>query len=168
MVTATADGIDLVARARAVLETVCDPELPFLTIGDLGILRAVRLADDDAIEVTITPTYSGCPANDVIALDIVTALTRAGLGAARIVTQRAPAWSTDWITTDGRSKLAANGIAPPGQTSAKRALFSTECVACPSCGSTTTECVSAFGSTACKAHYRCLSCREPFEAFKCI
>lgn len=157
----------MLARARAALENVCDPELPFLTIVDLGILRDVRLVDG-AVEVTITPTYSGCPANDVIALDIVTALAKAGVTGARVSTVRLPAWTTDWITPAARDKLKANGIAPPSTASGKRALFDTEEIGCPMCGSQATERVSAFGSTACKALYRCLDCREPFEAFKCI
>ena len=157
-----------ISAAIAALDTITDPELPFLTIRDLGILRDVRMAGDGAIEVVITPTYSGCPAHDVIALDIVTALARAGIANARIVTQRAPAWTTDWITADGRAKLAANGIAPPPPAAGKRALFAIDAIACPQCGSADTERVSAFGSTACKAHYRCRACAEPFEAFKCI
>lgn len=157
----------LLPTALAALEAVTDPELPFLTIRDLGILRDVRVVADE-IEVVITPTYSGCPANDVIALDITTALARAGIEKYRIVMQRAPAWTTDWITPDGRAKLAANGIAPPAPTSGKRTLFAADTVACPQCGSADTERVSEFGSTACKSHYRCLSCRESFEAFKCI
>lgn len=152
---------------EAALARVTDPELPFLTIADLGILREVRIVDD-VVEVVITPTYSGCPANDVIALDITTALARAGVENHRIVMQRAPAWSTDWITAEGRAKLLENGIAPPPPASGKRALFSAERIACPQCGSADTERVSEFGSTACKSHYRCLACREPFEAFKCI
>ncbi len=153
--------------AQAVLDTVTDPELPFLTIRDLGILRGLR-DNNGTLVVTITPTYSGCPANDIIALDIDLALTRAGLGPFRVEVVRAPAWTTDWITPEGRAKLAANGIAPPTNAGGKRALFDTEVLACPRCGSTHTEQVSAFGSTACKAHHRCLDCREPFEAFKCI
>ncbi len=170
--TVSADGAPRVACcplpvASAALDTVTDPELPFLTIRDLGILREVR-AMDDAIEVVITPTYSGCPANDVIALDIITALNRAGIAKVRVITQRAPAWTTDWITPEGRAKLSDNGIAPPPPASSTRALFAAETIACPQCGSTDTEQVSAFGSTACKAHHRCRTCHEPFEAFKCI
>ena len=157
----------LLPVAHAALDTVTDPELPFLTIRDLGILREVRLRED-AIEVVITPTYSGCPANDIIALDITTALARAGIVNHRIALERSPAWTTDWITPEGRAKLAANGIAPPPRSAGKRALFSAEEITCPQCGARDTECVSQFGSTACKSHYRCLACREPFEAFKCI
>ena len=156
-----------ISAAQAALDTVTDPELPFLTIRDLGILRGVH-DDNGTLVVTITPTYSGCPANDIIALDIDVALTRAGLGPFRVELIRAPAWTTDWITPEGRAKLAENGIAPPLQAGGKRALFETDVLACPRCGSAHTEQVSAFGSTACKAHHRCLDCREPFEAFKCI
>lgn len=156
--------------AVAALGAVTDPELPFLTIRDLGILRDVRLAGDGMIEVVITPTYSGCPANDIIALEITTALARAGIAGTRVVVERVPAWTTDWITAEGRAKLAANGIAPPPIASGagKRALLAREDIPCPQCGSRDTEQVSAFGSTACKSHWRCRVCREPFEAFKCI
>lgn len=157
----------LLPIASAVVAAVTDPELPFLTISDLGILRDVREVDG-TIEVVITPTYSGCPANDVIAIDIATALARAGIEQHRITLQRAPAWTTDWITPEAREKLAANGIAPPPPASGKRALFSAETIACPQCGASDTERISEFGSTACKSHYRCLACSEPFEAFKCI
>lgn len=168
MVTAPPVPDDLVlSRANAALDSVCDPELPFLTIRDLGMLRDVRVADG-RLEIEITPTYSGCPANDIIALDITTALARAGFPDARIKMQRSPAWTTDWITAEARAKLSANGIAPPAAASGKRALFSSEVVACPQCGSQDTERVSEFGATACKAHHRCRACREPFEAFKCI
>jgi ring-1,2-phenylacetyl-CoA epoxidase subunit PaaD len=153
------------------VEAVTDPELPFLTIADMGILREVRL-DGEAVQVAITPTYSGCPAMDVIALDIATALAAAGFLDVRIERVLAPAWTTDWLTAAAREKLRANGIAPPernhGRAQGKRALFAEVAVACPSCGSTATERVSEFGSTACKAHYRCRACREPFQYFKCI
>ncbi len=153
--------------ANAVLDRVCDPELPFLTIRELGILRDVGI-DGDTLKIVITPTYSGCPANDFITLEITTALTRAGLEPFRIELARAPAWTTDWITPEGRAKLLDNGIAPPAKAAGKRALFSAEPVVCPRCGSAETEQISAFGSTACKAHHRCQDCREPFEAFKCL
>jgi ring-1,2-phenylacetyl-CoA epoxidase subunit PaaD len=160
---------DRLARARAVLEGVTDPELPFLTIADMGILRDVRIAPDgETVEVAITPTYSGCPAMDAIALDIVAALARAGFPDVRIERVPSPAWTTDWLTPAARQKLRANGIAPPQQAQGKRALFAEPAVACPSCGSTATERVSEFGSTPCKAHYRCRACREPFQYFKCI
>lgn len=158
---------DALARANAVLEGVADPELPFLTLGDMGILRGVRVAGD-AIEVSITPTYSGCPAMDVIALDITTALAKAGFDNVRINRVLSPAWTTDWLSAAAREKLRANGIAPPERPLGKRALFAGIEVACPTCGSKSTARVSEFGSTPCKAHYRCLVCREPFQYFKCI
>lgn len=165
--TSARPDADALARASAVLEGVTDPELPFLTVGDMGILRGVRVADD-VIEVSITPTYSGCPAMDVIALDIATALAKAGFDNVRINRVLSPAWTTDWLTAAAREKLRANGIAPPERAQGKRALFAEVEVACPGCGSKSTERVSEFGSTACKAHYRCLACREPFQYFKCI
>lgn len=167
----TATGIggeSLLARARAALETVTDPELPFLTIADMGILRDVREGADGVIEVDITPTYSGCPATDVIRLDVEVALAKAGVTRSAVRSVLLPAWTTDWLSADARAKLLANGIAPPVKASGKRALFASEDVACPNCGSADTERVSEFGSTACKAQYRCTQCREPFEYFKCI
>lgn len=155
------------ARARAAMAEVCDPELPFLTLADMGILRAVR-ERDGVVEVDITPTYSGCPAMDVIRLDVETALARAGIGEACVRSILSPAWTTDWLSDHARRKLRENGIAPPVRASGKRALFSSVEVACPACGSAATERISEFGSTPCKAHYRCLDCREPFEYFKCI
>jgi ring-1,2-phenylacetyl-CoA epoxidase subunit PaaD len=152
-------------RALAALQAVTDPEIPVLTIADLGILREVSV-HDDMVEVTITPTYSGCPAMNMIALDIETALARAGI-AARIRTSLTPAWTTDWLTDAARVKLAAYGIAPPEHTASRRALFGEARPACPRCGSAETELISAFGSTACKSLHRCRACREPFDAFKC-
>ena len=165
--TSDAKRADVLARAHAVLETVTDPELPFLTIADMGILRDVRVAGD-TVEVAITPTYSGCPAMDVIAIDITTALAKAGFDNVRIHRVLSPAWTTDWLSAPAREKLRANGIAPPERAQGKRALFAETEVACPTCRSTATERVSEFGSTPCKAHYRCLDCREPFQYFKCI
>jgi ring-1,2-phenylacetyl-CoA epoxidase subunit PaaD len=167
--TLDAPSADILARVRAALEAVTDPELPFLTVADMGILRDVRLAADGAtVEVAITPTYSGCPAMDVIALDITTALVRAGFPKVRIERVLSPAWTTDWLSPAAREKLSANGIAPPERAQGKGALFAEVAVACPLCGSADTERVSEFGSTACKASYRCRSCREPFQYFKCI
>jgi ring-1,2-phenylacetyl-CoA epoxidase subunit PaaD len=160
-------GGSLLARATVALDTVGDPELPFLTIRDIGILRDVRL-DGETVEVVITPTYSGCPAMDVIAIEIAAALAKAGIGDHRITRVLSPAWTTDWLTPEARDKLAANGIAPPARAAGKRALFAADEVRCPRCGSDATEQVSAFGSTACKAHYRCTACHEPFEYFKCL
>jgi ring-1,2-phenylacetyl-CoA epoxidase subunit PaaD len=159
------DATSLRDRALAVLETVTDPEIPVLTITDLGILRDVVVLGD-MVEVTITPTYSGCPAMNMITLDIETALARAGIKSS-IHTILSPAWTTDWLTDAGRRKLAAYGIAPPEHTGSRRALFGEEHPACPLCGSKNTELISEFGSTACKALHRCRACREPFDAFKC-
>jgi ring-1,2-phenylacetyl-CoA epoxidase subunit PaaD len=158
-------GTSLRDRALAVLEDVVDPEIPVLTIADLGILRDVSV-QGDTVEVTITPTYSGCPAMNMITLEIQTALARAGIDA-RIHTTLSPAWTTDWLSDAGRRKLAAFGIAPPEHTSSRRALFGEARPACPLCGSTDTEQISEFGSTACKSLHRCRACREPFDAFKC-
>jgi ring-1,2-phenylacetyl-CoA epoxidase subunit PaaD len=159
------DATSLRDRALAVLETVTDPEIPVLTITDLGILRDVVVLGD-TVEVTITPTYSGCPAMNMITLDIETALARADIKSS-IHTILSPAWTTDWLTDAGRRKLAAYGIAPPEHTGSRRALFGEEHPACPLCGSKDTELISEFGSTACKALHRCRACREPFDAFKC-
>jgi ring-1,2-phenylacetyl-CoA epoxidase subunit PaaD len=153
-------------RALAVLETVTDPEIPVLTITDLGVLRDV-LVRGEGVEVTITPTYSGCPAMTMIALEIETALARAGIEA-RVRTSLSPAWTTDWLTDAGRRKLAAFGIAPPpARASSRRALFGKAHPACPLCSNEDTEQISEFGSTACKSLHRCRACREPFDAFKC-
>ena len=149
--------VDL-ARVRAVAAAVEDPELPAVTIADLGILRDVALRNDGRVEVTITPTYSGCPAMGVITLELELALARAGFGDAVVRTVLAPAWTTDWMTPEAHQKLAAAGIAPPRGDGR---------MVCPRCGSAKTETISAFGATACKALWRCLACREPFEAFKC-
>jgi ring-1,2-phenylacetyl-CoA epoxidase subunit PaaD len=156
------------SRARAVAADVLDPEIPVLTIADLGILRDVR-AEGDTIVVALSPTYLGCPA--VLAIELATeaALRDAGFANLRIDRVLSPAWTTDDITPEGRAKLHAYGIAPPVKRSGKGALlFETDTVACPRCASTATERVSEFGSTACKAQWRCTSCREPFDYFKCI
>jgi ring-1,2-phenylacetyl-CoA epoxidase subunit PaaD len=157
-----------VEAIRAVLDKVCDPEIPILTIADLGILRAVTLRDDGTAVVVITPTYSGCPAMHTIEQDIKAALDRAGISDAIIETRLAPAWTTDWLSEAGRRKLLAVGIAPPSGSADKRAILAAREIACPQCGSARTECISEFGSTACKALYRCLDCLEPFDYFKCI
>ena len=152
-------------RALAALADVTDPEIPVLTIADLGILRDVSVRDG-VVEVTITPTYSGCPAMNVITLDIAAALARAGIEA-RVRTSLSPAWTTDWLSEAARHKLAAFGIAPPENSTSRRALFGETHPTCPRCGSGRTELISEFGSTACKSLHRCLACREPFDAFKC-
>ncbi|WP_108663618.1 1,2-phenylacetyl-CoA epoxidase subunit PaaD [Acuticoccus kandeliae] len=156
------------ARAWAAAATVMDPEVPVLTIEDLGVLRAVR-EEDGRIVATITPTYSGCPAMDMIAIEVEIALRNAGFRDVKVERVLSPAWTTDWMSADGRRKLAAYGIAPPaeGAGSGRSALFGTAAIACPRCGSTHTTKISEFGSTACKALYRCEACREPFDYFKC-
>lgn len=146
------------ARARAVVAAVVDPEIPALTIEDLGMLRGVAL-EGDIIVATITPSYIGCPATQLIARDVADALASAGFPNARVRTVLAPAWSTDWITETGRRKLVEAGIAPPERARPRPP--------CPLCGAVETEQLSAFGSTPCKALHRCLACKEPFEAFKC-
>ena len=157
---------ELRERAWRAAAAVVDPEIPVLTIADLGVLRGVEIGDN-CVEVLITPTYSGCPAMNMIALEIEAALAKAGIGGARVRTVLSPAWTTDWLTEDGRRKLRAYGIAPPAVASGRRALFGVEVVPCPQCGSGDTERLSEFGSTACKALWRCRSCREPFDYFKC-
>ena len=158
MVTAAAIRPDVPAAAaeaiRAVLEGVADPEIPVLSIVDLGIVRAV-----EADRVVLTPTYTGCPATHVIERDVRDALDAAGYRDVRIETILSPAWTTDWITAEGRAKLHAYGIAPP-DPGARTA-------ACPQCGSRHTEEISRFGSTPCKALWRCRDCAEPFDLFKC-
>jgi ring-1,2-phenylacetyl-CoA epoxidase subunit PaaD len=159
---------DQLVRARRAAATVVDPEVPVLTIEDLGVLRDVRTSADGRIEVLITPTYSGCPAMGVIALEVEMALLAAGISNGRVVTVLSPAWTTDWMSAEGRRKLTEYGIAPPVGKAGRRALFGIDEVACPRCQSGDTEQISAFGSTACKALWRCRSCREPFDYFKCI
>lgn len=161
------EGQTRLDQGRRAAAGVADPELPFLSIAEMGILRDVRIADDGAIEAVITPTYSGCPAMDVIRLDVELALAQADIGPTRVVSVLSPAWTTDWLTAGAREKLIANGIAPPEAPSGKRALFSDVSVGCPKCGSLRTRLVSRFSSTACKAHWACLDCLEPFEQFKC-
>lgn len=159
---------DALARARAAAAAVCDPEVPVLTIADLGVLRDVRL-DGDMVEVIITPTYSGCPAMDMIAAHVDLALEKAGFAQRKVTLVLSPAWTTDWMSEDGKAKLRAYGIAPPvGKAGGRGALFGIEQIACPHCGSSDTARISEFGSTACKALWRCEACREPFDYFKCI
>jgi ring-1,2-phenylacetyl-CoA epoxidase subunit PaaD len=166
MVTTALNESDMRQRAWDVASRVVDPEIPVLTIADLGVLREVTLRDG-RVEVAITPTYSGCPAMNMIALEIELALEREGFRKPKIRTVLSPAWTTDWMSEDGRRKLKAYGIAPPVGTSSRRALFGVQAVACPQCGSDDTELLSEFGSTSCKALWRCKSCREPFDYFKC-
>lgn len=156
-------------RARAIAADVADPELPMLTIADLGILRDVKIEAGRVI-VSITPTYSGCPAMGAIRADITRRLAVAGLTDVEIRTVLQPAWTTDWISGEGRRKLAANGIAPPGRvqsTPTRLTLLARPPeVSCPHCGSSDTVEISRFGATACKALFRCRACAEPFERVK--
>jgi ring-1,2-phenylacetyl-CoA epoxidase subunit PaaD len=154
-------------RAWEAAAAVPDPEVPCVTVADLGILRDVTIEDGVAV-AKVTPTYTGCPAVLAIEIAIESALRKAGFEA-RIERVIAPAWTTDWITPEGREKLRAYGIAPPVQASnSVRSLFGETIVACPRCGSEDTERLSEFGSTPCKAHWRCRACAEPFDYFKCI
>jgi ring-1,2-phenylacetyl-CoA epoxidase subunit PaaD len=166
MVTALLSDNELRQRAWKAASQVVDPEIPVLTIADLGVLRDVAV-NDGRVEVAITPTYSGCPAMNMIALEIELALEREGFRQPKIRTVLSPAWTTDWMSDDGRRKLREYGIAPPIAGSGRRALFGEQQVACPQCGSQNTELLSEFGSTSCKALWRCRSCREPFDYFKC-
>ena len=154
------------ARAWNAAAQVLDPEVPVLTVADLGVLRSVDVDETGRAIARVTPTYTGCPAVLAIELAIETALRDAGFEPVieRVI---APAWTTDWISDEGREKLLAYGIAPPSKAG-KAALFGETEVDCPRCGSCETERLSEFGSTACKATYRCTACAEPFEYFKCI
>lgn len=162
-----ADASDL-PRAWQVLEQVMDPEVPVVSVVDLGIIREVAWVDGHLM-VAVTPTYSGCPATELIESEISKALERAGFRAPHLERRLAPAWTTDWISEQGRERLRVYGIAPPAGSSSKRSLLGEKDeICCPHCGSHDTEVVSQFGSTACKALYRCRSCLEPFDYFKCI
>ena len=157
--------------AWAALGGVLDPEVPALSVCDLGIVREVVDHGEGGLEVVLTPTYSGCPATEVIERDVLEALAAAGLGPARSTLRRSPAWTSDWISAEGRRKLRDYGIAPPGPVAdapIRIVRRGEPAVSCPRCASPRTERLSAFGSTACKAMYRCLACREPFEHFKPI
>lgn len=158
---------------RESLERVVDPEIPVLTIADLGVLRDVQVSPTGRVEVIITPTYSGCPAMDVIRRDILTELAADGYHDVHVRTELAPAWTTDWITERGRARLREFGIAPPAparRTGPVAVTLSTRrpSVRCPQCDSATTREVSRFGSTSCKAHYVCAACGEPFDYFKAL
>jgi ring-1,2-phenylacetyl-CoA epoxidase subunit PaaD len=151
------------------LRAVPDPEIPVVSVCELGIVREVRVGPD-AATVVVTPTYSGCPATEAIATSIRDALTQAGVPRVEIETRLSPPWTTDWIAPEGAEKLRAYGIVPPGAAARDepRPLRFAPRIACPRCSSQHTEHLSEFGSTACKAMYRCLDCREPFEYFKPI
>ena len=141
------------------LEEVCDPEIPVLSVLDLGIVRDVITADDET-EIVITPTYSGCPAMDAISMDIRLKLLEHGYKKIKITSVLSPAWTTEWMTEEGKLKLNKYGIAPPGKSAGVLPH-------CPQCGSADTKLLSQFGSTSCKALFQCNSCKEPFDQFKC-
>jgi ring-1,2-phenylacetyl-CoA epoxidase subunit PaaD len=164
-----------IAYAWEVLHTVLDPEVPVVSICDLGIVRDVKLHGERGVNVVLTPTYSGCPATELIAAETINALDAAGYSPINLSTTHTPAWTSDWISAEGREKLRSYGIAPPGPVTqgqdivlrymphGKQTVLPLDC---PRCGSSHTERLSAFGSTACKALWRCLACKEPFEHFK--
>ncbi len=151
------------------LEKVTDPEIPVLSIVDMGLIRDIQLTENQ-IEVVITPTYSGCPAMNVIEIEILATLQMNGFENVKVTTVLSPAWTTDWLTERGRQQLLEYGIAPPARgTVDKHVLFQEDrVVACPQCNSINTKMISQFGSTACKAMYKCNDCLEPFDYFKCI
>lgn len=151
-------------RIMAVLETVPDPEIPAVSVVDLGIVRGV---ESDPAAVLITPTYTGCPATFAIERSVRAALDEAGFSAVAVRTMLSPPWTTDWISERGRERLREYGIAPPPRGSAARSLRGGDSVECPRCGSTDTQEISRFGSTPCKAQWRCRACLEPFDRFKC-
>lgn len=152
----------------AYLEEVSDPEIPVLTIVDLGIVRDVKIIDGKT-HITITPTYSGCPAMKMIEEQIIEKLKEKGIVDPEVNLVLSPAWTTDWLTESGKDKLREYGIAPPENEVDKSVLFAEPTIVpCPKCGSKNTRMVSQFGSTACKAHYQCNNCLEPFDYFKCL
>jgi ring-1,2-phenylacetyl-CoA epoxidase subunit PaaD len=160
MVTAAATIEARTALAWGALALVEDPEIPALSIVDLGIIRFVKTLADGTLEIGLSPTYTGCPATEVIRGSVEHALAAAAVGRFVVRSVLSPAWTSDWITVEGRRKLAAYGIAPP--------VCADRPIACPRCQSTETDCISEFGSTPCKALHRCRACLEPFEYFKCL
>ena len=167
--TFDAQKFDL-GKIWTLLEDVKDPEIPVLSIVDLGIAREVKDTPDGHLEVVISPTYSGCPAMYMLEQQIRDTLTNHGYQNPVITTKLSPAWTTDWMTDRGKAKLEAYGIAPPEKTTSNKSVLfgGQKSIACPRCKSANTEQISEFGSTACKALYRCLDCLEPFDYFKCI
>lgn len=152
------------------LEQVTDPEIPVLTIMDMGIVRSIDIQDSGAVKIDLTPTYSGCPAMQTIEREIIECLNKHGIEEVTVKEVLHPAWTTDWLTEKGKQKLEEYGIAPPEEQSADKNLLMGEPkqVKCPHCKSQNTEMISQFGSTACKSLYKCLDCLEPFDYFKCI
>ena len=159
-----------IARSWQALAEVEDPEIPALSIVDLGLIRFIKITRGDVLEVGLSPTYVGCPATEVIRHSVRSALSQASVGDFVVSNVLSPAWSSDWITCDGRRKLADYGIVPPelAASNMREVLRGIRPVACPRCAAVDTECVSQFGSTPCKALHRCRACLEPFEYFKCI
>ncbi len=156
-------------QVMEILKEVTDPEIPVITIHDLGILRDVEINEEHKIKVYITPTYNGCPAMDMITVNIKSALQEHGCSEVEVISVLQPAWTTDWISEIGREKLMKYGISPPSQTTNDKSFIKGEKpkVICPQCKSYNTELISLFGSTACKSMYKCLDCLEPFDYFKC-
>ena len=151
-----------------VIETVTDPEIPVLTVVDMGIIREVVKLSDNGVKITITPTYSGCPAMNMIEAQIKAAVSEAGYAPVEVETTLSPPWTTDWISEEGKRKLKEYGITPPQGSADKRTLSGDfEGIPCPFCDSTNTEMVSQFGSTPCKSLFKCKDCLEPFDYFKC-
>jgi ring-1,2-phenylacetyl-CoA epoxidase subunit PaaD len=159
--------IATITELREIAARVTDPEIPVLTIADLGILRNVEL-EDDTVVVTITPTYSGCPAMDAITEDLGTIFKASGFGKVRVNLVLSPAWSTDWMSDSGKAKLEAYGIAPPTGTGHRGPVTLGLGVKCPQCHSLNTKELSRFGSTSCKSMYQCKDCLEPFDYFKVL
>ena len=176
MIANAESGVELTTGyAWEVLHTVLDPEVPVVSICDLGIVRDVKMHGERGLNVVLTPTYSGCPATELIATETTNALAKAGFSPINLTTVHAPAWTSDWISAEGRDKLRRYGIAPPGPVMISQDIVlrympqgrqTAPALDCPRCGSSHTERLSAFGSTACKALYRCVACKEPFEHFK--
>ncbi|MFQ5445849.1 MAG: 1,2-phenylacetyl-CoA epoxidase subunit PaaD [Saprospiraceae bacterium] len=156
---------DIILR---ILQAVTDPEIPVLTLQDLGVIREVNIGTGGAVEVVITPTYTGCPAMDLMMVNIKSALQEQGYEKVTVRQILHPAWTTDWLSEEGKKKLKAYGIAPPAGPAGKHAILTEDTkVECPQCGSRNTKMVSQFGSTACKALFQCRDCLEPFDYFKC-
>ena len=171
MVTVQNDTIQDTSKEKilSILQEVCDPEIPVLSILDLGIVRDIRI-NGDQVEVIITPTYSGCPAMDAISFDIKLKMIEYGYKNLLVTSVLSPAWTTGWMTEAGKEKLKAYGIAPPNPTQIvcdTRLFAESEAIQCPRCNSYHTQLISQFGSTACKALYQCQYCKEPFDYFKC-
>ena len=159
----------VINRIHQILETIPDPEIPVISIVELGIVRDVISDDDEIIHIKITPTYSGCPAMMAIENDIKSKLNEAGISGYKVDLVYSPVWTTDWIPDEAREKLRAFGIAPPEKSTSDKSVLSLHprTILCPKCGSSQTTMISAFGSTACKALYKCEHCLEPFDYFKC-